>query len=270
MKRMPRWLLTFCLLVGLLASGACNKSTTAVPGDPDGQPNRFGSGPGPNGKGDGSMSIKSIMVKLGRGQQSLTNVIGKELKSETPPWNTLVTQSKEYLQACEDLEKTHPSKGSQESWATLTESYTQTASSLEKAIEGKDLERALAAHQSLTQSCTACHDQHRGGRGGPGGGGGFGPGGPGGPGRFGGPPQPGQLLPSFMQDMLRMTEEQKKELTALQKEVDESLAKILNDEQKKELKDMQQNFGRPGGPGPGGPPPGNRPFDGPGPEDRPD
>jgi len=88
-----------------------------------------------------------------------------------------------------------------------------------------------------------------------------GPGGPGGrgPGGFGGPPQPGQVLPPFLQERLNLTDDQKKELSALQKEVDDRLGKILTDEQKKQLKDMREGFGR-GGPGgrggrgPGGPP----------------
>jgi len=104
-------------------------------------------------------------------------------------------------------------------------------------------------------------------RGRPEGPGGRGPGGPGGPGGRGpgGPPQPGQILPSFLQERLNLTAEQKKQVEALQKEVDARLAKILTDEQKKQLKEMREG-GRPGGPppgrGPGGPGergPGDRP-----------
>jgi hypothetical protein len=109
------------------------------------------------------------------------------------------------------------------------------------------------------------------GPGGPGGPGGFGPGGPGGPpggfgpadpggpGGFGGPPQPGQVMPSLLQDMLKLTADQKKQLEELQKDVDSRLAKILTDDQKKQLKEMRERgpggFGPPGGRGgPGGPP----------------
>src|SRR5713101_1529455 len=53
-----------------------------------------------------------------------------------------------------------------------------------------------------------------GGRGGP-----DGPGGPG-PGGFGGPPQPGQILPSFLQDRLNLSADQKKQIDDLQKDVD--------------------------------------------------
>jgi hypothetical protein len=98
------------------------------------------------------------------------------------------------------------------------------------------------------------------GPGGPGGPGGRGQGGPGG---FGGPPQPGQIMPPRMQEMLKLTDDQKKAIAELQKEVDAKLAKILTDDQKKQLKEMRNRRpprrdngpdGPPGG-GPGGPPP---------------
>jgi hypothetical protein len=74
-------------------------------------------------------------------------------------------------------------------------------------------------------------------------------GGPGGPGGFppGGSPQAGQVLPGFLQSMLRLTDDQKKQAGDLQKEVDGRLDKLLADEQKKQLKEPQ-------GFGPGGPP----------------
>ncbi len=73
-------------------------------------------------------------------------------------------------------------------------------------------------------------------------------GGRGGPGRFG-RPQPGQLVPTFMQSVLNLTDEQKKKLDELQKEAESKLAKLLTDVQKKQLKDAREN---PQGRGPGG------------------
>jgi len=78
-------------------------------------------------------------------------------------------------------------------------------------------------------------------------------------------PQIGTVLPDFVQDALNLTDAQRKDLTDLQKDVDSRLEKILNDDQRKMLRDMR-NFG--GGPafgdkkkGPGGdkkgPPPGD-------------
>jgi hypothetical protein len=106
------------------------------------------------------------------------------------------------------------------------------------------------------------------GGGGPGGRMGFG-GGPGG-GRmmgFGGPPRPGQVLPPMFRRQLSLSAEQEKQIDALQKDVDAKLAKILNDEQNRQLKEMAERgpggppgFGGPGGRGgfgggPGGGPP---------------
>jgi EF hand len=112
------------------------------------------------------------------------------------------------------------------------------------------------------------------GPGGPGGPGGRGPGGggPGGPGGGpggrgpGGPPL-GQVMPEFVQDNLKLTNDQKKQLADLQKELDAKLDKILTDDQKKQYKEMKDNPGRggPGGPGGRGPVgPGGRGPGGPG------
>jgi Spy/CpxP family protein refolding chaperone len=69
---------------------------------------------------------------------------------------------------------------------------------------------------------------------GPGGGGGFGPGfGPGGGG------QPGTILSTRTQDQLKLTDEQKKKLEELQKDLDSKLEKLLTEEQMKQLKDMR-------------------------------
>lgn len=92
-----------------------------------------------------------------------------------------------------------------------------------------------------------------GGPGGPGGGG-F-PGGPGGPGGFGRPPMIGQLLPPFLADQLKLTDDQKKQLEELQKSTEATLDKLLTDDQRKQLKEMKERGpgrgGFPGGPGGG-------------------
>ena len=77
----------------------------------------------------------------------------------------------------------------------------------------------------------------------------------------GGPPMPGQILPPFLQEQLKLTDDQKKQLDALQKDLDAKLDKLLTDDQKKMLKEMRERGpGRPGGDrGPGGDKGGNRP-----------
>jgi hypothetical protein len=78
--------------------------------------------------------------------------------------------------------------------------------------------------------------------------------GPGGPGGFGGPPQPGQIMPPFIQDLLDLSADQRKQLQELQKAVDGKLEKILTEQQMKQFREMRERgpkgFGPPGGKGP--------------------
>ncbi len=72
-------------------------------------------------------------------------------------------------------------------------------------------------------------------------------------------PAPGVILPEPVQDQLRLTEAQKKELAAMQKELDEKLEKLMTEEQRKQWKEMKERganvvIGGPGGPGGFGPP----------------
>src|SRR5260370_29553867 len=67
---------------------------------------------------------------------------------------------------------------------------------------------------------------------------GGGRGGAGGRGGFGGFPQPGQVMSPAIQDQLKLTADQKKQLGDLQKEDDSKLAKILTEEQNKQLTNM--------------------------------
>ena len=83
------------------------------------------------------------------------------------------------------------------------------------------------------------------------GGGGFG--GAGGGGGFGGfaPTPPGKILSTNVQNTLKLSDEQKKQLEDLQKELDGKLEKILTDEQKKQLQELKDRpaggFGQLGG-----------------------
>ena len=85
--------------------------------------------------------------------------------------------------------------------------------------------------------------------------------------------QPGQIMPNALQERLRLTPEQKSQVADLQKEVDSKLRTILTEEQRKQIDQMRQGFGRggrggrgpgPGGRGPGGDGPGGGPERGPG------
>ena len=64
----------------------------------------------------------------------------------------------------------------------------------------------------------------------------------GGPPPFGGPPKLGQIVPAFLQGFLRLTDDQKKQLEAAEKDAAEKLAKILTDDQKKQFEDKPLGF----------------------------
>jgi hypothetical protein len=78
-----------------------------------------------------------------------------------------------------------------------------------------------------------------------------------GPGGFGpgSLPAPGQLIAQAVVEKLKLSEEQTKQLTEIQKEADEKLDGVFNDDQKKRFKQMKDFAkGFPGGGGRGGPP----------------
>ena len=50
----------------------------------------------------------------------------------------------------------------------------------------------------------------------------------------------GQVLPAGVQQRLQLTDDQKKQIDAIQKEVEAKVMKVLNDEQKKQLEDMKK------------------------------
>jgi len=78
-------------------------------------------------------------------------------------------------------------------------------------------------------------------------------GGAGGFGGFGGGSRPGTVLSTGVEQTLKLTDEQKKQVEELQKDVDGKLEKILTEEQRKQLKEMRDatrgGGGRTGGAG---------------------
>lgn len=78
-------------------------------------------------------------------------------------------------------------------------------------------------------------------------------GGPGGPGAGQGGMQGGgfHILPPMAQEQLKLTDDQKKQIEALEKQTKEKLDNILTDDQKQKLKDMREKM-RSRGPGGGG------------------
>jgi hypothetical protein len=189
-KVLRSWTVLPVWIIVMLSAGGCTEADSEdqpnlpPPGTGGGMPG----GGGPTG-GGGSPGIRQIMVKLAKGPNALTSVIGNELQQDPPPWDTIQGQAKEYAQSAAELGKYDPPKGAKESWAKLTAAFAESGAELERAAMAKDKEAARLSHDQLKNSCNACHQEHRRmGRGG--GPGGPPPGGPGGPppGGFGRPP----------------------------------------------------------------------------------
>jgi hypothetical protein len=182
----------------LLAAGGCSEGTNVV--TPDKGPPEAGRPPGEGAEAapvadvttaaGTSPTIKQIMTKLTKGPTSLTPVIGQELETENPPWETIQAQTKEFAQLASAMGQNDPPKGHKESWEKLTSAFAEWASDLDKAAQAKNKDDALEAHGKLAGSCMACHREHRQmGRGMMGGPMGMPPGmPPGGPRPGGGPP----------------------------------------------------------------------------------
>jgi hypothetical protein len=172
--------ITYPILVAgvLLAYGGC--ADEANPGGPGGPPPGLGPGPRPVGPGPGSEAsgpigdsptTKQIMGKLTKGPGSLTPVIGKELEADTPLWETIQPQTKEYARLAAAMGKNDPPKGSKESWTKLSSAFADSAAALDKAAQARNRDAALDAHGQLAGSCRECHTAHRQMGRGPGGGG---------------------------------------------------------------------------------------------------
>ena len=162
----PRAFIPVALATCLALAAGCDGSGSTDTNPPPavgsaGRPQ--GGGPSMGGPESG---IKPIMVKLAKGPNSLTPAIGRALNEADPAWPTIQPQAKEYAQLAAEMAKLKPSKGTAESWAALGSAYAAKAVELEKAATAKDKPAALAAHKALTESCNACHKEHRGGPGG--------------------------------------------------------------------------------------------------------
>jgi hypothetical protein len=144
-------------------------------------------GPAPAGKAASNPQLKEIMTKIGKGPQALQGSLGEALKQAPPTWDVIQGKAKEYALLTAELGKHDPVKGTKDSWAKLTKTFSESAAALNQEAQGKDPQKTQVALDALGNSCMSCHREHRI-MGPPGGGMGRGGMGPGGPGGMGMPP----------------------------------------------------------------------------------
>jgi cytochrome c556 len=107
-------------------------------------------------------TIKDVMGKLTKGQNSLTTTIAKGLNADEPTWDDIKKQSKEFCTFSEALGKNKPPKGDDKSWTKLTDAYNESAKALAEAADKMDKKAAMAAIKKLQGSCMNCHRAHKG------------------------------------------------------------------------------------------------------------
>jgi cytochrome c556 len=109
-----------------------------------------------------TLTIKQVMVKLHKGANSPLAKLKNELKAETPAWEEIEKQSKDFVILGASLTKNEPRKGDIENWKKLAVSYFQDAKSLDDAAKAHDKAGTEAAFKKLSASCKACHSAHKG------------------------------------------------------------------------------------------------------------
>ncbi len=126
-------LLPLALLCLAVLFGGCSKKEQSgmPPGGPAPMPAMM-QGPGMSNRETGK-----IMAKIGRGQQSLNGVIGRELNSDPTPWDSIQPKAKEYAQLAAELGKHDPPKGDKEAWKKYTAAFADDAAALDRARPGE-------------------------------------------------------------------------------------------------------------------------------------
>jgi mono/diheme cytochrome c family protein len=165
------------LLSLVVVAQGCNRSSGSNAPSPVVQV-APGPNPGPNAAPRGPTPIRDIMVKLARGPASLTGRMTTELEADPIPWDEVQGHAKEYVDLVLLMAEHEPPRGTKESWAKYTDAFAKGAEALSAAAQANDKNAVAAANMALSNSCMACHQQHKGGgpkggKGGRGGRGGF-------------------------------------------------------------------------------------------------
>jgi hypothetical protein len=106
-------------------------------------------------------TIKQVMAKVHKGSPSLLKKVGDQLQEESPPWDTILNETKDFVSFGAALAKNEPPRGDKESWAKLAQQYYDKSKAMDEAARQKDDKAALAAQKNLTRSCASCHAAHR-------------------------------------------------------------------------------------------------------------
>ena len=137
------WVATLAVIAGCDGSSGEPNAPPVPAGAAAGGGGMPSGGPGPGGPAGKTASnpeIRKIMTRLS-GASALGTLIGQVLKAESPAWDTIQPEAKEYAQLASDMAKQEPAKGSKDSWAKLSAKFAELASELDKAARPKTKRR---------------------------------------------------------------------------------------------------------------------------------
>jgi cytochrome c556 len=106
-------------------------------------------------------TIKQIMQKLHKGAKAPIKNVQAELKSDSPDWSKVETESKIIEKLGSFLPKSEAPRGDQASFEKLAKAYEKNAKALKVAAEKQELDKAKAATKNLGGTCKSCHEAHK-------------------------------------------------------------------------------------------------------------
>ena len=106
-------------------------------------------------------SIKAIMLRGFRRENSLLSTIKRELEQDEVPWKDVADQAAELHGMADQMHAFHPDNGGPDSWREHTRQLGEWSTQLETAAHKQDRDTARQFEKKLAASCDACHDVHR-------------------------------------------------------------------------------------------------------------
>jgi len=107
-----------------------------------------------------SSAIEKIMEK-GFKKGGVRHQLTTEIEKNSPNWEKVQKNTKEFSQLCDELCKQTPPKGEKDHWTKLTGTMAQNAKKLEDLAAKKDQANVKAIMSKINGSCKDCHDVHR-------------------------------------------------------------------------------------------------------------
>ena len=105
-------------------------------------------------------AIEKIMEK-GFNKGGLRHQMSSEIDKDSPNWEKVQKNSKEFTKLCNELGQQTPPKGEADHWKKMTQTMAKDAQQLEDLAGKKDLASAKTTMNKINGSCKSCHDVHR-------------------------------------------------------------------------------------------------------------